>query len=526
MIKARKGHFCGYYDEQGNILIPFEYYSLGELVEGKIKACKRGNWGAIDINNHIIVPFEYDGIDDFKNGEATVYWWDYQTSSMWRRTVNNKGELLTGREETLIDELLKGTKLDKWGVYKATGEIILPFIFDHIDYIQHIGIVAYFNFECMCSMTLSGKLTKCTYMLRNGFYKVWDSGKWGVYSANHEIVLPFVYDSLGDFYEGKISALKNGFWGVVDEYNRTVIPFLYDDIEDFHEDKIVACKNEKWGCLDSNAWEIIPFEYDYLRGFENGLCKFRKGDYIEWEEDNDAYYDYNDDSYNSPVFHSVSKKGKYGYLDGNGIEVIPGRCSKIGDFSEGKIVAYHHAFAIEPVASEDSHETELPLEYRTGWVCFNSKGEILPFFEKKFKQYYEFGDFHEDKIKVLHGYWGCADIEGKLIIPCIYKNLGDFCEGKITARKQGELWGYLDEQGEVIIPFKYSEVHNFHFGIACVKVYDKWGAIDVADNVVVPFEYEEIGDFDGEKIKVLLYINGVQNVKYIYINNANQYVNC
>lgn len=516
MIKARKGHFCGYYDEQGNILIPFEYYSLGELVEGKIKACKRGKWGAIDINNHIVVPFEFDGIDDFKNGEATVYWWDYQTRSMWRRTVNNKGELLTGREETLIDDLLKGTKLDKWGAYKTTGEIILPFIFDHIDYIQHIGIVAYFNFECMCSMTLSGELTKCTCMLRNGFYKVWNSGKWGVYSTNHEIVLPFVYDSLGDFYEGKISALKNGYWGVVDEHNRIVIPFLYDDIEDFHEGKIVACKNEKWGCLDSNAWEIIPFEYDYLRGFENGLCKFRKGDYVEWEEDNDAYYDYDDDSYSSPIFHSVPKKGKYGYLNENGIEVIPGRCSKIGNFSEGKIVAYHHASAVEPVASEDSHEAELPLEYRTDWVCFNSKGETLPFFEKKFKQYYEFGDFHEDKIKVQqYSRWGCADIEGKLMIPCIYENLGDFSEGKIAAKKQGELWGYLNEQGEVIIPFTYSEVRNFHFGIACAKVYDKWGAIDATDNVVIPFEYEEIGDFDGEKIKVLERINGVQIIKYI-----------
>ena len=507
IIKARKGHFCGYYDEQGNVLIPFEYYSLGELVEGKIKACKRGKWGAIDINNRIVVPFEFDGIEDFKNEEAIVYWWNYETSSMWQRTVNNKGELSIDSKEHLTEELLKGMRLDKWGVYKTTGEIILPFIFDQLIYIQHIGIMAYFDSECLCSIAPSGELTKCTYILNNNFYKVWCLGKWGVYSANHEIALPFVYDSLGDFYERKISAKKNGFWGVVDEHNRMIIPFLYDDIGEFNEGKIVACKNGKWGCLDLNAREIIPFEYDYLEGFKNGLCKFRKGDGYSYN------YSYDDELGYIPV----PAKGEYGYLNKNGVEVIPGRCPKIGNLSEDKIVAYHNSI---PNKVNYANE-ELPWEYRTGWVCFNSKGETLLFFEKKFKQwntpYHKFGDFHEGKIKVQqHDYWGCANIEGELIIPSIYEDLGDFCEGKIAAKEQGGFWGYLDEQGEVIIPFKYSEAHNFHFGIACVQQYDgKWGAIDAAGNIIVPFEYEKMGDFDGEKIKILEETNGVPIVKYI-----------
>lgn len=83
MICARykSNDLCGVVDLEGNVIVPFEYYSLylkeGEPVLAVKKEYNSGGgtvykYGYIDLNNNIILPFSYSNADHFTNGVAFI----------------------------------------------------------------------------------------------------------------------------------------------------------------------------------------------------------------------------------------------------------------------------------------------------------------------------------------------------------------------------------------------------------------------------------------------------------------------
>ena len=87
-------------------------------------------------------------------------------------------------------------------------------------------------------------------------------------------------------------------------------------------------------------------------------------------------------------------------------------------------------------------------------------------------KYDEVNDFHEGMAKVsLNGKFGYIDKSGKVIIPLKYDEISilatqnDFHEG-LAAVCVNRKFGFIDKSGKVIIPIKYDLLHDFHEGIA------------------------------------------------------------
>ena len=118
-----------------------------------------------------------------------------------------------------------------------------------------------------------------------------------------ETLIPFEYDQLEDFVDGKAQALKftsvNNYayenWGYINERGEEIIEYRslsngltveicplqgkqrfmnsngeyisnqnYSDMEDFVDGKLICAKGYKWGVIDENFQEYIPFVYDKI----------------------------------------------------------------------------------------------------------------------------------------------------------------------------------------------------------------------------------------------------------------------
>jgi hypothetical protein len=145
--------------------------------------------------------------------------------------------------------------------------------------------------------------------------------------------------------------------------------------------------------------------------------------------------------------------------------------------------------------------------------------------------------FYEDRLEVKDedGNSGFVDKTGKLVIPCGWDSVNDFCCGRAAVGKDGN-WGFIDRDGTVIVEPQYG-VWDFSEGIGAIddgkKTYfidtngeklfkaafdtfrgfnegfagiakdDKWAVIDKTGKFLSDYEYDDFRHF----------INGFARVK-------------
>lgn len=75
----------------------------------------------------------------------------------------------------------------------------------------------------------------------------------------------------------------------------------------------------------------------------------------------------------------------------------------------------------------------------------------------RFNRYDSFGPFNKEGLSIVKedGLWGCIDVSGKELIPCIYDWIVGFEKG-VSIAKKGKLYGAIDVHNQIVIPFKYS----------------------------------------------------------------------
>ena len=120
-------------------------------------------------------------------------------------------------------------------------------------------------------------------------------------------------------------------------------------------------------------------------------------------------------------------------------------------------------------------------------------------------------DFHEGLVAVANArksrcfyesYWGFIDKTGKIVVPTIYKKVGDFSEGLALVVNKNKKYGFIDKTGKVVIPCEYDNAWDFHEGLAMIEKNDKIGFIDKTGKIIIPCDYYEsiwitYGCYDG-----------------------------
>ena len=94
-------------------------------------------------------------------------------------------------------------------------------------------------------------------------------------------------------------------------------------------------------------------------------------------------------------------------------------------------------------------------------------------------------------VKDKNGKYGYIDEKGKQVIPCKWKNGGNFSEGLAHVEDDNDRWGFIDKTGNVVIEFKWGAAGRFHQGLAAVKDDNgKWGFIDRTGKLPIPCKWD------------------------------------
>ncbi len=127
-----------------------------------------------------------------------------------------------------------------------------------------------------------------------------------------------------------------------------------------------------------------------------------------------------------------------------------------------------------------------------GKYGFIDKNGILPVIKPQYDAAHFFSEgLARVKNNTKYGY---INDGGKLVIPCIYDDAHDFSEGLSAIKIDGK-YGYINKAGEIIVKPNYEFADQFSCGLARVKHKGLYGFIDKLGNFIIKPEHHIAKNF-------------------------------
>jgi hypothetical protein len=207
-----------------------------------------------------------------------------------------------------------------------------------------------------------------------------------------------------------------------------------------------------------------------------------------------------------PVRFPIVQQGKYGFMDCNGLVVIPPQYSSAQDFTEGlacvekdgkcgyidpngrEVISLQYSTYANSHFSEGLAAVSVGDRWTGKWGFVDRTGVIVvqPQFELA-------GWFSEGLAFVVKdGKRGFIDRKGEMVIEPAFELAQWFSEGLAPVRPPGGKWGYIDRTGRFVIPPQFDTAWPFNEGLAEVqkleltpKVVEKCYCIDKTGKTVI-----------------------------------------
>jgi hypothetical protein len=293
-----------------------------------------------------------------------------------------------------------------------------------VGFVYAIGIAALFGKSDASSVYIPGTFG---YSFSQGLARIFDSrysayppnkerefhGKFGYIDRAGRLVIPFLYDSAGDFSQGlafvavwKENSLKYGY---VNLDGKMILPLSYDDARSFSEAVAPVKINDKWGYIDTNGKIVVEPRYFEASSFSDGLA------YVQ------------------------TKQREWGYIDRKGDVVIQVPNGLRWDFSEGLTVGP------ELESTMMDHKGKIHLTFDRAFQPVKSFSEGLITISR--------GASSKKVIQTLYGFGSAS---GEVVIPCIYQIVFPFSEGLAAVSKDGSKFGFIDTNGHLVLPYIYT----------------------------------------------------------------------
>ncbi len=166
----------------------------------------------------------------------------------------------------------------------------------------------------------------------------------------------------------------------------------------------------------------------------------------------------------------------HGYIDENGVFVIPPQFDVAGAFNDGVAV----------VSVDDEY----------GVIDASGTWFVLPGYTSCLWRFRN----HRLGVEALSGLWGFVDPNGVEVIAPRFDEVRHFYENYAAVRI-GDLWGYVDQSGEMIEP-QFDEAQYFAGGLAAVRTGDLWGYVDRHGEYAIPPRFGEAWPLSDDRAAV------------------------
>ena len=279
----------GFINLQGELVIPCIYEYVGDFWAGLAPVAIDEQFGYINTKGEIVIPMKYAYAFNFKPDgeyEPMAFVVDYVDLEKLY-AINTKGEIFTGFSAfayEFCDGLVCGSNENGYGFMNTKGEYAIPYVYEDV---------------------LAFSEGKCSVMLND---------KWGFINTEGEMVIPCTFDSAGCFIEGMAALYQDGKCGYINTAGEVAVPFVYKEASDFSEG-LAAVKyddNVGYGFINTKGQLIIPFKYEDVEFFSDGLA-------------------------------AVKYDGMWGFINAKGETVIPFVCDAvINSFYDGIAEVVYH----------------------------------------------------------------------------------------------------------------------------------------------------------------------------------------
>ncbi|MFD3156933.1 WG repeat-containing protein [Haloimpatiens sp. FM7330] len=285
--------------------------------------------------------------------------------------------------------------------------------------------------------------------------------KWGFIDDKGNFMIKPKYDYAYDFQENGLAIVAIGnLYGIIDSRGNYIIKPKYETINQFSEGKAIVVDKDIFKVLDESGKELTKGKYNFIGSYNDGRALFSKNS-------------------------TASEEFLYGYLDGEGTEVIDAKYKNGSDFQNGKAVV---KIKENDYAIIDTNE-KLLNSYKYYYVGNLSEG-ILSFQENS--------DSKD----------GYIDEKGNILINPQYTMALPFLEGRAVVNVSEDIenkYGLIDKTGKYMINPKYNDINQLGENrIAVGKALksspsywnSKYSLSDDNGNFLTDFVYDNISNYD------------------------------
>lgn len=281
-----------------------------------------GKKGVIDEEGRLVIQPSFDFIDDFVDGLAQV------SRGASYGFINSDGAIVIGPHysfATRFSEGLARVKRDsRWGFVNKAGEEVIPPQFSDVgDFSEGLAPVTR-NGRLWGFIDKSGReVLPARYQSAGSFWhdhaRVTIFDRHGLINKRGEIVLPTIFNRLGEFHEGLAyyegsayegAPNKMGFIEIKDNVPSVAIAPVFTSVDDFSDGFARITDYDNYGYIDRSGKIAIPIQFSDAGDFKGGTAVVRD-----------------------------KSTGKYGAIDKTGRLIIPYQFDELENCKSGPFVA-------------------------------------------------------------------------------------------------------------------------------------------------------------------------------------------
>jgi hypothetical protein len=300
--------------------------------------------------------------------------------------------------------------------------------------------------------------------------------KWGVIDGQGKYITTPNYDNITRIMGTDLLVLgkKEMAYGFADKFGNIIGQLDYDKIDEFSEGKAWVMKDQKWRLLSENGTLAENSAVIRFKQYKNGWAPIKTDDKY-W-----GYWNGGETTWKIGKFQALGafndglarykQYGKYGYINDNGIKLLPPTFYAAGDFENGFAWAKNR---------------------KGKMAIINADMKVITSYKYRKIEKYDAAK----QVKVKKRKLGLLDNKGKSLLNCRYKSIGELQEQRRIAQKRHTLV-ILNEEGKVIRKVKnIKRANSYSDGLCLVKRGRHYGYLDINGNWALPPKYRDATDF-------------------------------
>lgn len=449
----------GYVDGSGRLTVTPVYAAARDYDDGIGRVRLPGGWGALDAGGSEVLGFDYDEI-----------------------AVGGAGG----------PELLRlGISADLYGLIDTLGQLIIPARYHELgpprEEIIAMRIDGRWGFLRLNGDTLiSPRYAEVgTFGQGMAAFRA-DNRQWGYVSSDGDTLINPIYRSAGRFHHNRAWVqYTDQTYSYINREGREVIPTHFAAAEEFSDFSVARVREgSSFGLIDTlGNWVLRP-RYAQIRAFTGaGVAVVR----LDGRSDLYGLINYRGELLTSREYREIGvfseglavvkdQRGRYGYIDATGREIITCQFGGAEDFSNGRAVIRENG--------------------RCGYIDYQGSIIIAP-------TYGRCRPFSGDRAVVYQGIRnaGIIDQSGNHLVTPSLNRLLDFQEGRGLMRDDQSRFFFITEKAGLYDGY-YEDATAFQNGVARVRSGGRWGLVSRRGIELVRPKYAEIGPFIGGYARV------------------------